>query len=227
MTPQGATYCKYNYHHRRRHRHFLYANQYFPEWNVFNQVCEVLRQSLLGVWMIHVFSIHQYSTVFHSAHKYSTVFSIAYFWPLARSSWAIGKNKGVKMPTSSFSHQEAPKVPWTLFCIYFVPLWYLQYWSCLWQPTMDWINMQLLDCHHSYKAIVIIIYINIRILYHQHKIAINLWQGPGAVYIITDIKMRRNLHNQQKISEPVTMSWSCQCRQVPSPQPLLQLQRKW
>ena len=80
-------------------------------------------------------------SVFNSAQKYSTVFSIAYFWPLARSSWAIGKNKGVKMPTSSFSHQEAPKVPWTLFCIYFVPLWYLQYWSCLWQPTMDGINM--------------------------------------------------------------------------------------
>ena len=111
----------------------------------------------------------QYSTVFHSAQKYSTVFSIAYFWPLARSSWAIGKNKGVKMPTSSFSHQEAPKVPWTLFCIYFVPLWYLQYWSCLWQPTMDGINMQLLDWHHSCQDIIIIIYINIRILSHQHK----------------------------------------------------------
>ena len=111
----------------------------------------------------------QYSTVFRSAQKYSTVFSIAYFWLLARSSWAIGKNKGVKMPTSSFSHQEAPKVPWTLFCIYFVPLWYLQYWSCLWQPSMNGINMQLLDWHHSHQSIIIIINIDIRILSHQHK----------------------------------------------------------
>ena len=182
-------HCKYNYHHLRRHRHF------FPEWNVFNPVYEVLRQSLLGVWMIHVFCFQEYSAVLRSIQLYSV---LHIFGPLARSSWAIGKNKGVKMPTSSFSHQEAPKVPWTLFCIYFVPLWYLQYWSCLWQPTIDGINMQLLDWHHSHQSIIIIINIDIRILSHQHKIAINLWQGPGAVYIITEIKMRRNLHNQLK-----------------------------
>ena len=90
MTPQGATYCKYNYHHRRRHRHFLYANQYFPEWNVFNQVCEVLRQSLLGVWMIHVFSIQQYYTVLRSIQLYSV---LHIFGPLPAAAGPLARTK--------------------------------------------------------------------------------------------------------------------------------------
>ena len=77
-------HCKYNYHHPRRHRHF------FPEWNVFNPVYEELRQSLLGVWMIHVFSIQQYSTVLRSIQLYSV---LHIFGPLPAAAGPLARTK--------------------------------------------------------------------------------------------------------------------------------------